>query len=130
MTFEVGAQASSLSQSVNQARTQGKVLSAKTKNGENVVKVLTPEGKIKTIKQPAKSTPARNEKKSGRSYKKDKDSNIGRKKVKSKKTRKSNFSDKSRKNKNNRSSGDRLNNNTNRPKGGRPRVRNKSNKER
>lgn len=42
-----------LSDSVNQAQKQGKVLSAKTRNGEHVVKVLTPEGRIKTLRQPA-----------------------------------------------------------------------------
>ena len=51
----VGAQKSSLSQSVNQARSQGKVLSAKTKNGQHIVKVLTPDGRIKTIKNTANS---------------------------------------------------------------------------
>lgn len=53
LSFQAAAQKTSLSQSVNQAKTQGKVLSAKTQNGQHVVKVLTPRGKIKTIKNKA-----------------------------------------------------------------------------
>lgn len=53
LSFQATAQKTSLSQSVNQAKTQGKVLSAKTRNGQHVVKVLTPSGKIKTIKNNA-----------------------------------------------------------------------------
>lgn len=48
----------SLSRSVHQAQSQGKVLSAKTRNNEHVVKVLTPDGHIKTIKQQVNRKPA------------------------------------------------------------------------
>lgn len=41
----------SLSQSVHHAQAQGKVLSAKTRNNQHVVKVLTPDGHVKTIKR-------------------------------------------------------------------------------
>ena len=57
---QAGAQKTSLSHSVNQARTQGKVLSAKTKNGQHIVKILTPDGRIKTIKKAAYSAGTKN----------------------------------------------------------------------
>lgn len=49
----LGMAKNTLSDSVNQAKSEGKVLSAKTRNGEHVVKVLTPEGKIVTIRESA-----------------------------------------------------------------------------
>lgn len=46
----------SLNDAVNQAKTDGQVLSAKTVNGRHEIKVLTPSGKVKTINRKAAET--------------------------------------------------------------------------
>lgn len=46
----------SLSEAVNQAKSQGKVLSARTINGQHEVKVLKPNGSVKTIHKRANNS--------------------------------------------------------------------------
>jgi len=45
----------SLEEAVNQVKSEGRVLSAKTVNGRHEIKVLTPSGTVKTINKVAKS---------------------------------------------------------------------------
>ncbi|TDR19584.1 hypothetical protein [Marinicella litoralis] len=45
--------AESLSDAVNQAKTEGRVLSARTVDGRHEVKILTNSGTVKTINKPA-----------------------------------------------------------------------------
>jgi len=52
--MQVGAKNSvSLNEAVNQAKTEGRVLSAKTVNGKHEIKVLTTSGIVKTISKSA-----------------------------------------------------------------------------
>lgn len=48
-----GLQANTLNEVVKEARRQGQVLSAKTYRGVHEVRVVTPQGSVKTIRKPA-----------------------------------------------------------------------------
>jgi len=54
LSFQVGANnAVSLNEAVNQVKSEGRVLSAKTINGQHEIKVLTPNGQVKIINKKA-----------------------------------------------------------------------------
>lgn len=49
----IGVSANTLNEVVKEARKQGQVLSAKTRQGIHEVRVVTPRGSVKTIRKPA-----------------------------------------------------------------------------
>jgi len=54
LSFQVEAKSGvSLSEAVNQVKSEGRVLSAKTINGRHEIKILTPNGTVKTINKKA-----------------------------------------------------------------------------
>lgn len=52
-SFQLEAKEVSLDEAVNQVKSEGRVLSAKTLNGVHEIKVLTPSGTVKTFNQKA-----------------------------------------------------------------------------
>ncbi len=54
LSFQVEAKSGvSLNEAVNQVKSEGRVLSAKTINGRHEIKILTPNGTVKTINKKA-----------------------------------------------------------------------------
>ncbi len=58
----------SLNEAVNEVKSQGRILSAKTISGIHEIKVLTPSGTVKTIKRSAGKQPSKLTQKDGSSY--------------------------------------------------------------